>query len=117
MASTFERGDFNAAGVGIPPTGRQLTPDRYTRRRARPRRTPPRGTSSRFSAMSSPADSAITPSDIGREIRDFDRRQERRRKVVPRATLVGVLAGLVASGFRLTLEAADRARDGLFRAA
>jgi chloride channel protein, CIC family len=67
--------------------------------------------------MPSPPDSAITPSDIGREIRDFDRRQERRRKVVPRATLVGVLAGLVASGFRLTLEAADRARDGLFRAA
>src|SRR3954469_14924428 len=62
-------------------------------------------------------DSDITPSDIGREIRDFDRRQERRRRIVPRATLVGVLAGLVAAAFRLTLEAADRARDGLFRAA
>jgi CIC family chloride channel protein len=67
--------------------------------------------------MSSPSDSTLTASDIGREIRDFDRRQERRRRIVPRATLVGVLAGLVASGFRLTLEAADRARDGLFAAA
>jgi CIC family chloride channel protein len=67
--------------------------------------------------MSSPSDSTLTPSDIGREIRDFDRRQERRRRIVPRATLVGVLAGLVAAGFRLTLEAADRTRDGLFRAA
>jgi CIC family chloride channel protein len=62
-------------------------------------------------------DSDITPSDIGREIRDFDRRQERRRRIVPRATLVGVLAGLVAAAFRLALETADRARDGLFRAA
>jgi CIC family chloride channel protein len=67
--------------------------------------------------MPSLPESTITPSDIGREIRDFDRRQERRRKIVPRAMLVGVLAGLVASGFRITLEAADRARDGLFRAA
>lgn len=61
--------------------------------------------------------SDITPGDIGREIRDFDRRQERRRRIVPRATLVGVLAGLVAAAFRLTLETADRARDGLLRAA
>ncbi len=69
------------------------------------------------SNVPSAPDSGLTPSDIGREIREFDRRQERRRRIVPRATLVGVLAGLVAAGFRLILEAADRARDGLFRAA
>lgn len=62
-------------------------------------------------------DTTLTAGDIGREVRDFDRRQERRRRIVPRATLVGVLAGLVASGFRLVLEGADRARDGLFRVA
>src|SRR5436305_4166703 len=62
-------------------------------------------------------DDTLTPSDITREIRDFDRRQERRRRVVPRAALVGLLAGLVASAFRLTLEWLDRARDSLFRAA
>src|SRR5205807_1817289 len=67
--------------------------------------------------VTSPPGSDITPGDVGREIRDFDRRQERRRRIVPRATMVGVLAGLVASAFRLLLEASDRARDALFRAA
>ncbi len=62
-------------------------------------------------------DDTLTHGDITREIRDFDRRQERRRRVVPRAALVGLLAGLVASAFRLTLEALDRAREALFRAA
>ncbi len=66
--------------------------------------------------MSTP-DAVLTASDITREIQDFDRRQERRRRIVPRAMLVGVLAGLVASGFRLILEASDRARDALFEAA
>ena len=65
---------------------------------------------------SSPA-SDITPNDISREIQEFDRRQERRRRMVPRATLVGVLAGLTAAAFRLTLEATDRWRNALFRAA
>jgi CIC family chloride channel protein len=67
--------------------------------------------------VTSPPGSDITPGDVGREIRDFDRRQERRRRIVPRATLVGVLAGLVAAAFRLLLEASYRARDALFRAA
>jgi CIC family chloride channel protein len=35
--------------------------------------------------------------------------------VVPRALLVGILAGLTATVFRLTLDAADRLRNGLFR--
>lgn len=62
-------------------------------------------------------DDTLSSNDITREIRDFDRRQERRRRVVPRAALVGLLAGLVASVFRLTLESLDRERDALFRAA
>jgi CIC family chloride channel protein len=62
-------------------------------------------------------DDTLSSNDISREIRDFDRRQERRRRVVPRAALVGLLAGLVASAFRLTLEFLDRERDALFRAA
>lgn len=63
------------------------------------------------------SDATLAPSDITREIRDFDRRQERRRRVIPRATLVGVLAGLVASAFRLTLEGSDQLRGSLFQAA
>ncbi|HEY4564741.1 MAG TPA: H(+)/Cl(-) exchange transporter ClcA [Thermoanaerobaculia bacterium] len=62
-------------------------------------------------------DDTLSSNDITREIRDFDRRQERRRRVVPRAALVGLLAGLVASVFRITLESLDRARDALFAAA
>jgi CIC family chloride channel protein len=64
-----------------------------------------------------PPASDITPSDVSREIQEFDRRQERRRKMVPRATLVGLLAGLTAAAFRLALEATDRWRNSLFRAA
>src|SRR3954468_10023147 len=62
----------------------------------------------------SPPASDLTPNDISREIREFDRRQERRRRIVPRAALVGLLAGLTAAAFRGTLEAADRWRDSLF---
>jgi chloride channel protein, CIC family len=66
---------------------------------------------------SSNAGPDISPSDIRQEILDFDRRQERRRKIIPRALLVGIIAGLMAAAFRLTLEAADRWRDAFFRAA
>jgi CIC family chloride channel protein len=62
-------------------------------------------------------DSNLEPGDVSRELRDFDRRQDRRRKIAPRALLVGVCAGLVAAAFRLTLETADRWRDALYRAA
>jgi hypothetical protein len=40
-------------------------------------------------------DSTITSTDISQEIRDFDRREERRRRIVPRAALVGGLARLL----------------------
>jgi CIC family chloride channel protein len=56
----------------------------------------------------------VTPDDIGREIRDVALRRERRRRLAPRAALVGLLAGLTAAAFRLTLEACDRGRDVLF---
>ena len=68
------------------------------------------------SAVSANPSSAIRSSDFRREIRDFDCRQERWR-VIPRAALVGLLAGFVASGFRLLLEPLDRARDSQFAAA
>ncbi|HVR11821.1 MAG TPA: chloride channel protein, partial [Thermoanaerobaculia bacterium] len=66
-------------------------------------------------AGAGPAGDGVTSGDISRELRDFARRQERRRRVVPRALLVGILAGLAATVFRLTLDAADRLRNGLFR--
>lgn len=65
----------------------------------------------------SASDPTLTLGDISREIREFDQRQERRRQIVPRAALVGLLAGLVASAFRLTLEFLYRERNAFFRAA
>ncbi len=62
-------------------------------------------------------DDALTAGDVSREIRNFARRQERRRRLVPRAALVGVLAGLTAAAFRHALEAADRLRNGLLQVA
>jgi chloride channel protein, CIC family len=66
-----------------------------------------------------PADSSpdVTTDEIGREIRDVALRRERRRRLAPRAALVGVLAGLTGAAFRLTLEACDRGRNALFQRA
>ncbi|HTQ78435.1 MAG TPA: H(+)/Cl(-) exchange transporter ClcA, partial [Thermoanaerobaculia bacterium] len=58
---------------------------------------------------------ALSAGDIEREIRDVARRHERRRRLAPRAALVGILAGLLAAAFRFTLEACDRGRDAFFR--
>jgi CIC family chloride channel protein len=66
-------------------------------------------------AGAEPSGEGITPGDVSRELRDFARRQERRRRVLPRALLVGILAGLAATAFRLSLDAADRLRNALFR--
>jgi CIC family chloride channel protein len=66
-------------------------------------------------AVPSEGSHGLTPEDIQREIRDVADRRERRRRLAPRAALVGVLAGLLAAVFRLTLEACDRWRDALFR--
>lgn len=49
------------------------------------------------------------------EVRDFLRAHERRRRQFPRAALVGVIAGLVAVAFRLSLRAGDAFRDQVIR--
>ena len=57
----------------------------------------------------------LTANEIQREVQDVARRQERRRRLAPRAALVGILAGLLAAAFRVTLDFCDRGRDALFR--
>ncbi len=58
-----------------------------------------------------PADGAPSSRAVRRQMRDFLRTHEQRRRQLPRALLVGVLAGLVAVGFQWSLEAASHARD------
>jgi CIC family chloride channel protein len=58
-------------------------------------------------------DNSITPGVIAGEVRDFMRAHESRRRQFPRAALVGLLAGLLAVGFRRTLELFDGLRNGL----
>src|SRR4051812_5798364 len=62
--------------------------------------------------------SPATPDDathagVRGELRDFLRAQEQRRKQVPRALLVGVIAGFVATTFRWGLALMERCRDDL----
>jgi len=64
--------------------------------------------------MDAEAAPAVTLDEIGREIRDVALRRERRRRLAPRAALVGLLAGLIAAAFRFTLEACDAGRNALF---
>lgn len=73
---------------------------------------PPLVTSSDVAATTIPAD-GITPHVISGEIQDFLRSHERRRRQLPRAALVGLLAGLVGVAFRTTLDRADQFRDWL----
>ena len=56
---------------------------------------------------------AATPRIVRREMRDFLRSHEQRRRQLPRSLLVGLFAGLVAVAFRAALAEADRLRDGL----
>ncbi|MET0153697.1 MAG: H(+)/Cl(-) exchange transporter ClcA [Candidatus Binatia bacterium] len=63
------------------------------------------------------AATTVTPRMVRREISDFHRVQERRRRQLPRALLVGLLAGLVAVAFRGSLEWLDRLRDRAVEAA
>ncbi len=50
---------------------------------------------------------------IKKELSDFVRTHEQRRRQLPRALLVGVIAGLIAVAFRGVLQLADRFRDQL----
>ena len=55
----------------------------------------------------------VTPRLVQREVRDFQRAHEQRRRQLPRSLLVGLFAGLVAVAFRAALAGADRLRDSL----
>jgi len=55
----------------------------------------------------------VTPRIVQREVRDFLRAHEQRRRQFPRSLLVGLFAGLVAVAFRAALIAADGLRDRL----
>jgi len=58
------------------------------------------------------AQGASAPSSraVRRQMRDFVRTHEQRRRQLPRALLIGVLAGLVAVGFQWSLQGASHAR-------
>lgn len=56
----------------------------------------------------------ITPGEVKREVRDFVRAHERRRRQFPRAFVVGLLTGLIAVLFRALLDFAENWRDNLF---
>src|SRR4051794_16516956 len=57
------------------------------------------------------APDGVTAAAVRGEVRDFVRAHERRRHQIPRAALVGILAGLLGVAFRRTLDLGD-----LFRA-
>jgi CIC family chloride channel protein len=59
----------------------------------------------------------VTPEIVRGEIADFIRSHEQRRRLVPRAVLAGIAAGLVAVAFRICLQAGEGLRDRLIVAA
>src|SRR5215510_71281 len=61
-----------------------------------------------------PGDVTATPRVVQREMRDFLRAHEQRRRQLPRSLLVGLCAGLLAVAFRAALAEADVLRDSLF---
>jgi hypothetical protein len=64
-----------------------------------------------------PAAPSITPQTVRREVRDFLRSHEQRRRQIPRAVLVGLLTGLLAVAFRHMLHEADGVRDRIVETA
>lgn len=66
---------------------------------------------------SPPTSPDVTPEALTHEVQLFVERQERRRRLAPRAALVGLFAGLVAVAFRRTLEAAELLRTRLLHEA
>lgn len=70
--------------------------------------------------MSTPAsepEPGVTPDEVLGEVRDFLQAHEQRRRLIPRAMLVGLLSGLVAVAFRWTLNGGEFLREELLRAA
>lgn len=61
------------------------------------------------------ASPSVTPRAARRQMRDFLRIHEQRRRQLPRALVVGLLAGLVAVGFQFGLEQADHLREQVVR--
>jgi len=55
----------------------------------------------------------ISPKEVLSEIQEDHNIREQRRRMFPRAALVGLGAGLIASFFRVVLAGADTARNGL----
>ena len=56
---------------------------------------------------------ADVPADVRSEIQEYLHVSQQRRRLFPRAALVGLLAGLVAIAFRAVLAAADSLRNAL----
>jgi chloride channel protein, CIC family len=63
------------------------------------------------------AAAAAAPHVVRREVREFLRTHEQRRRQLPRALLTGLIAGLAAVGFRGALEQAERLRGHLVETA
>src|SRR5436190_7770689 len=55
----------------------------------------------------------VTAAELTQEIQSFVRRQQRRRRLAPRAALVGLMSGLLAVAFRRSLELAEGLRGRL----
>lgn len=55
----------------------------------------------------------VTPQMVRGEVQDFLRSHQQRRKLFPRALVVGVLAGVLATGFRLALAGSETLRGTL----
>jgi chloride channel protein, CIC family len=66
-----------------------------------------------FFWMALPPD--IVPQQVHSEIEEYTEVRQQRRQLLPRAALVGLVAGLVASLFRLALAGADVLRNGLIQ--
>jgi len=59
------------------------------------------------------AASVVSPEAVQGEIQEFLRSHVRRRTLIPRAALVGALAGLIGVAFRITLDKSGDLRNGL----
>lgn len=57
--------------------------------------------------------SVALPTEVQSEIQEYTAISQQRRRLLPRAALVGLCSGLIAALFRLTLTGADNLRNGL----